>query len=116
MQDSSAWNFAAHGYGITLGNGSSIRGLRIGSSDSHIQSVDGLSLSLWAVGGCPSGRIRGLALGLASPGAGEIQGIAVGGFVHSAVATTGVTAGLVTETGGRQRGITVAALVAHADS
>jgi len=74
------FNIGFHNYGISFGNSSIHRGLRFNWSDDSIEEINGLNFTLWRPGEELSGNVHGLAIGIVSPAADNIGGIAVGGL------------------------------------
>ena len=63
------------GTGLSFGNSRMFDGLRINLRDRDLQSIRGVTISLWAPAPKATGRIQGLSLGLVGTGSGSIDGI-----------------------------------------
>lgn len=88
------------GAGLSIGNSRTFTGLRLNARDHDLQAIRGVSVTLWAPGDSPGGRIQGLSLGLLGTAAEEIDG---------------VTLNLLGCGADRQRGIAVGGLGIGAD-
>ena len=67
--------------GVAIGDIPRVTGLRLNFRDRNLERVDGVNVTIWSP--YPNARssvVRGLALGLAATGAGEIDGVAAGLF------------------------------------
>ena len=64
--------------GISFGNSKQFTGIRFNFRDTHVQEVRGINITFWAPGKNPDAKITGLALGLVSPQAKYIHGMAAG--------------------------------------
>ena len=105
-------NLAIHNTGLSIGNSTTFTGLRLNWRDFRLEHIHGLNITLWRPGDHVGGEITGLATGVFGPGAGRLQGIAVGPL--AVIAEDGLTglgaSGLAVVTGGRSRGIALAGL------
>lgn len=79
-QARAAVDLTVRNVGLSLGNSPRLTGLRINAVDDQVQSVDGLSLTLWNPGKNPAAAHRGLSVGLIGPKARTIDGLALGGL------------------------------------
>ena len=66
------------GNGLSIGNSLGVNGLRINFRDDDLRWVNGINLTLWQPRDNRDAIINGLALGIVSPHAGTINGLAVG--------------------------------------
>ena len=110
---SKALNLTIGNTGISFGNAPRVNGIRINWSDSDLEEVNGINFTLWkASEKNPSGDINGLALGIVSPSADRIRGIALTpGAVLTGTSMEGVNlAGLALVSQGSVSGINVAGL------
>ena len=64
-------------YGISFGNNPRGSGVRINFRDRHLETVNGLNLTLWQPHDDVAGSVNGLALGLAGPAADNLRGLSV---------------------------------------
>ena len=108
------------GAGLSFGNSRTFDGLRINFRDRDLQSIRGITVSLWAPAPKSTGRIQGLSVGLVGTGAARIEGItlnlvgaggdrlrglAVGGIGVGSDDFTGVGLGGLGVGGDRLRGV-----------
>ena len=63
------------GAGLSFGNSQTFTGLRLNLRDRDLQTIRGVTVTLWAPAREPSGSIQGLSLGLAGTAADEIDGV-----------------------------------------
>jgi len=78
-----ALNLTIKDYGLSIGNSKRVNGIRINLIDHNLEKVNGLNLTFWLPKENPNAVINGLALGLISPAAKEINGFAFGPGVAS---------------------------------
>jgi hypothetical protein len=80
--------------GISVGNSPVWTGLRINWSDQGVQRVTGINFTIWRPRENPDFRMTGLALGIAGPGAGTLNGVSAGlGGVVADEAIRGIALG-----------------------
>ncbi len=64
--------------GISFGDSPRINGIRFNYRDSNMRKVNGVNVTLWQPYEPAQGAVNGIALGLPSTGAKEINGAAIG--------------------------------------
>ena len=63
--------------GVSFGNSPRVNGIRINWSDSWLDEVNGINLTLWRPADRVSGDVNGLAVGIVSPAADNLRGISI---------------------------------------
>lgn len=78
--DDGGVSLTVRGVGLTLGPVPRASGLRINWRDRHLESVNGINLTVWLPRGEPrvGGTVNGMALGVLGPQAGVVNGLALG--------------------------------------
>ncbi len=71
-------NIGANETGLSIGNSRNWTGVRLNFRDLDIEEIRGVNITIWSPYEPASGRIRGLAIGLPSTGAGSIDGLGIG--------------------------------------
>lgn len=83
-------------YGLFLGNTHRAKGLRINWSDSHVDEITGMNITLWRPAKKPTGVIKGVSVGLFSPSADILKGVNIGGLgVAAETELSGLNIGLL---------------------
>ncbi|HTP14094.1 MAG TPA: hypothetical protein VMM37_10710 [Bacteroidota bacterium] len=111
---SGGFNIGFNNYGISFGNSPVHNGLRFNWSDDGIEQINGINFTIWKPANELSGSVNGIALGIVSPAADEISGIALGGLaVLGRNSLTGISFGsLAVVSSGTATGVTVGGLAA----
>ncbi len=71
-------NLGVNETGLSIGNSRNWMGVRLNFRDLDIEEIRGVNITIWSPYEPATGRIRGLAIGLPSTGAGSIDGIGIG--------------------------------------
>src|SRR5512146_1876840 len=98
--------------GLAIGDRPRVNGVRINFRDRRLEQVNGINVTVWSPYEPATGVVNGLALGLPTTGAKDINGIATGLFGAGAERSiTGIgVAPLGIGAGGELRGIMVGGL------
>lgn len=92
----SSFDLAYNDYGLFVGSAPRARGLRINWSDSYLDEVLGINLTLWRPKDNTGGTVKGISIGLISPSADVLKGINIGGLgVAAESELTGLNIGLL---------------------
>ena len=96
-------------YGLFLGNTHRAKGLRINWSDSRVDEIIGVNITLWRPAKIPTGVVKGVSLGLFSPSADVLRGVNIGGIgVAAESELSGLNIGLLgVGSGGDVNGIAI---------
>src|SRR5262249_14742763 len=73
-------DLGVNGYGISFGDSRRWTGLRFNYRDSRLDQATGINATLWYPYEGGAGRVSGLALGLPTTGATELEGFGIGVF------------------------------------
>jgi hypothetical protein len=103
------------GAGLSFGNSRTFTGLRFNLSDRDLQTIRGVSVTLWAPADEPTGRIQGLSLGLAGTAADEIDGVTLNLLGCGADRVRGVAVAGLGAGGESLTGVALAGGGLHAD-
>ena len=108
-------DLAINGYGLSFGNSKKFNGLRLNFRDSHVESVNGVNITLARPENNDQAVVRGLSLGV-SPGAGDMYGLGIGALGPVAEKQLkGIGLGLLAAgAGGNASGVMIGGLAAGA--
>ena len=104
-----SFDLTINDFGLYVGNAPRARGLRINWSDSNLDRISGINLTLWKPKKNPGGIVQGISVGLLTPSADVLKGINIGGLGVSADSElSGLNIGLVgVGSGGDISGISI---------
>lgn len=96
------------GHGLSIGNSTEFRGLRLNWQDRDLRRIEGITFSVWTHEEHPTGRISGLSIGLGGTAAynriDEVHGLQIGIF-NRADELHGVQIGLLNWAGNNPQGL-----------